>query len=68
MMTEDGFCYVQVVLVPGAYSGHASLLEIGTAAITLLEQCVKKYGYGGEASKLGELRDDTVMFSARVIS
>ena len=54
------------MLAPGASSGHASSLEIGTAAITILDQCVKKYGYGGEASELGELIDDTVTYSARV--
>ena len=63
-MTEDGFCYVQIVLALGAYSGHATSLEFGTAAITLLEQCVKKYGYGGEASEIGELVM-MVMFSGR---
>ncbi len=58
-MSEDGFCYAQVVLTPGASSGHASLLEIGTAAITLFDQCVKKYGYGGIVSQIGELPDHT---------
>lgn len=59
MVIEDGFCYAQVVLAPGAYSGHASLLEIGTAAVTLFDQCVKKYGYGGIVSQIGEIPDRT---------
>ena len=51
---EDGFCYIQLVLVDGAASGHASSTQFGTAALTIIRQCVVKYGYGGFASKFGE--------------
>ncbi|MCJ1451984.1 hypothetical protein MMC28_002324 [Mycoblastus sanguinarius] len=53
VLSNDGLCFLQIVLVPGALSGDASLTQIGQAGYTLLRECVIKRGLGGIAAKTG---------------
>lgn len=41
-------------------SGRASTTELGTAAVTLVHQCVVNYGYGGTVSRFGEQYLDVI--------
>ena len=51
---DDGVCFVQMVLAPGAQSGRASSTEFGQAGFTTFRQCVTQWGYGGIAWDIGK--------------
>ena len=52
-MADDGQCFIQPLLITGISSGHASSQQLGTAAFTLLQQCVIDQGVGGVAGDVG---------------
>ncbi len=51
---DDGLCFIQPFLKPGAGIGHASATQIGQAAYTTLQTCVIERGMGGVATNIGE--------------
>ena len=53
--TGDGLCYLQIVLAGDAESGVVPSTDFGSAAYTMIQQCVVKYGYGGIVSQIGKL-------------
>ncbi|KAL6717688.1 hypothetical protein ACLMJK_005603 [Lecanora helva] len=53
IQSSDGLCYIQLVLKEGAVSGNTTSTLFGVAAITLIQQCAVKYGYGGSVSQIG---------------
>ncbi|KAL9132616.1 MAG: hypothetical protein Q9175_006206, partial [Cornicularia normoerica] len=53
VLSNDGLCFVQPLLLRGAVTGHASSTQIAQAAYTLLQRCVVEKGVGGIAADIG---------------
>lgn len=47
-------CYFQILLAEGATVGHASMSEVGGAALGVLTHCVRTHRLGGIASNIGQ--------------
>ena len=52
-LSDDGLCFVQPLLKPGALTGLMSPTQLGQAAYTLLEKCVESRRSGGIAGTIG---------------
>ena len=50
---NDGLCFVQPLLKPGAQTALASSKQMGQAAYTLFQRCVVEKGLGGIADNIG---------------
>ena len=53
IMSSDGLCFVQPLLVRGASTARATLTQIGQTAYTLFQRCVIEKGIGGIAASVG---------------
>lgn len=53
ILSDDGRCFVQPLLLIAAVTGHASSTQMVQAAYTLLQTCVVGRGLGGIAADIG---------------
>ena len=53
IVSNDGLCFIQPLLVPGAVTAKASMTQIGQAAYVLFQRCVVEKGLGGIAADIG---------------
>lgn len=53
VLSNDGLCFVQPLLLRGAMTGHASSTQLVRAAYTLFQKCVVEKGLGGIAADIG---------------
>ncbi|CAD6591849.1 MAG: hypothetical protein ASARMPRED_005786 [Alectoria sarmentosa] len=53
ILSNDGLCFVQPLLLRGAVTGHVSSTQIGQAAYALYQRCVVERGVGGIAADVG---------------
>ena len=53
ILSDDGLCFMQPVLLRGVMTGHASSTQIAQAAYTLFRRCVVEEGVGGVAADIG---------------
>ncbi len=53
ILSNDGRCFVQPLLIRGAVTGTISSTQMGQAAYTLFQRCVVEKGLGGIAADVG---------------
>lgn len=53
VMSSDGLCFVQPLLLRGAVTGHVSSTQMAQSAYTLFQRCVLEKGIGGIAADIG---------------
>lgn len=53
VISDDGRCFMQPLLLRGAVTGHASSTQMGQAAYIIFERCVLEKGVGGIAADIG---------------
>ena len=54
--SADGTCIIEALIGPGSTSSRASLWDVTTGAVTVIQRCVEERnpGEGGLAKELGE--------------
>ena len=58
MLPADGTCVIEIESLPRAFSDQATMAEMRSAALNLLDTCLFKKLIGGITIGLGKFRKD----------